>query len=255
MKWQVNSLHNVSIKADYIEDALCFFAEGSIKGFSVKNYKKRQMKLRLEDLANGYDAQIASDFLQFTSKHYLGKIYGKHGERINLDEGEFLIANYLEDLAGFIEASLDKNKEATFGLFDAQFKIHPDEYLRLKSSSEFPENLKDYLQQKATKLFNARRAGNIQIANGMAVSIWSFDDMIVQPRDLVAIKSPTDDKDVVIVEWSDFIGSLLVPYEVVALNGVDECSYLVSGVDESQAAKIIEEFKKTAIDPGLFFGT
>ncbi len=243
--WNRKIPYDVLSKCTDDEENFMFFAKGSIRGCRVYTELKNELTVKLNIYASQKDAEIAYMFLDFISNEYSAKIFGENGElKAGITPEEIMAESSVISGLDFLGAMLSREDHMVLPQWDVPLFVYKSKYEEMKRSGNFPDNFNQYIQEKALKLFQARRAKQIQIPDGRLISTWSFDDTIVLPCDLIVVGTDVESEDYLFVKWDDFIRSEFVSYEVIPLGKDAGDCYFISELDDSLFDQAFEYFDK-----------
>jgi hypothetical protein len=247
---------NPTVKAVMSDDgsSAFFFREGSIRGMSLRRESARHFVARINHCASRADAEMMQDVLLFAIDTYNASVIHEDGKKLKRqDIAADTIYKSVDGFSGFLEAIFAREAYVSLPLDDANSVVYKDEYEDLKSVSNFPQNLIVLLQERAKRLFYARRVNRFQLNDsGFVFSVWDYDDMLVCKTDLIALQNPSDEKDVIFVDWDDFAAHKKVSR--LSLPSVSKDSperwlvYGLGGLESYEAAEFFVSAKSLARD-------
>lgn len=250
-----NPKYDMILKKNEDSKGLYVFGRGSIRGFGIK-FEKKLLKnlvhIRINVFASSTDWEMLYSVISYLTQKLKFKLY-KDGEPFDyksITSEQFVEAGKQQwNLdCSIVDSLLSKEDYIKLPNWDIDVVIYKTQYEGMKKSPDFVILLTKYLQERAYRMMNSRRAGIIEVNSGRRISVWNFDDFITQKVDMVSIINPLDEKDYAFVEWDKFIESEYITYEAIPRDNKGESYFFVEGLPENMRPDIFLYFKGISID-------
>jgi len=250
MNEYLNNTPEISYKCSEDKNAYVLFARGSIRGISVRQEEKNKLNVRCNVLPSDTDSKILYGFLKWIGTDCKGKIVDESG--VKMSGRDLTLADIMSQMAenkqvSLLEGILQTESYVKLPVWDADVVIYKDKFEELKRESDFPESLLAYLQEKSFRIFHARRAQEIKTDRN-TISVWAYDDVIMFPSQLVAVKDPDDENNYIFFPWDHFLSSPEVRSEEIPLGKDKGSYYFISAVDEYRIPQMLEYLKQDFLD-------
>jgi hypothetical protein len=212
------------------------------------------------DTINGF---YHRDFVQYTKRNgerylaYITAMYpeknqcnmttieGKILKRSTINKEYFLRMAEDDQKAGFnlVKTLFEKENYVKFPLWDVDLVIWKDCFEKLNDSN----SLARYLEEKAFRVYFARRAGVITLEGNVQLSVWDFNDVIFGKVNYITISEDVSKEELFFVPWKEFLTSNFVKYDTIPRNKNELPYYFIYGIDRSKVGEAFEYYKTLSI--------
>lgn len=231
------------------KDAYLLFAEGSIRGISVRQEKKNELCIRCNVLTSDTDTGLLHKFLNWLAAAHRARIYHEEGMRVN---GVSLTYEAVKkQLAGnqslgLLEALLSKEEYVKLPVWDADVVVYKDTYNAMKCETGYPANLYEYLEEKAFRVFQARRAKQIKTQYSV-ISVWAYDDALIYPSRIIAVNDPSNENEPVFIAWEYFFTCPYLKYEIIPISEENGSYYFIYEITGTAISDAFSYFNQNTV--------
>ncbi len=175
------------------------------------------------------------------------------------EESEKLITN--QDFKTYIEKRYKDEKElsmqildklveegdsVTLPVFDYDLEIDKDFYIHVKNDENFTEYIFNHLIEKSNRYMYSLRRRTF-VVDEQKVSVWYFDNVLIDEVDYIAVYKDIDSKDPIILPWELFISIEGIKYERVP-KGQNQNGYYIYDVKQDEIEKLYNRIVKLKND-------
>lgn len=217
------------------EKSNMLFAYGCLRGVSVRP-EGEQFHIRVNYFASEMDFKLVGALIRFLLDR--GATVLHEGSKSITHEdtvAQWLAKEIMTDCALF-EMLLMKKKEEYVNIpaWDVPLTLWRSEYEELQGS---PSALHEFLIPKVWRLLHSRRAETLRLNGSSTLTTWSFDDMMTDQTDLVAVPD-LPSEDFLFLTWENFLTLPGLLHETMP-SGSDDIYHFMGGVSEDAIPELL----------------
>lgn len=226
------------------------FSKSSIRGLvitKVEKFLKKDLHIRLSSLSSKSDWLMLYSLIDYINIKNKTKVLeeGKILKRSTINKEYFLRMAEDDQKGGFnlVKTLFEKENYVKFPLWDVDLVIWKDCFDKLNDSN----SLARYLEEKAFRVYFARRAGVITLEGNVQLSVWDFNDVIFGKVNYITISEDVSKEELFFVPWKEFLTSNFVKYDTIPRNKNELPYYFIYGIDRSMVGEAFEYYKTLSI--------
>lgn len=226
---------------------------GSIRGIHITlnhSFIRYWMDIKINAFSSIKDWELFSlliDHLMAISKI---KIYEESEKLITNQDFKTYIEKRYKDEKELSMQILDKLVEegdsVTLPVFDYDLEIDKDFYIHVKNDENFTEYIFNHLIEKSNRYMYSLRRRTF-VVDEQKVSVWYFDNVLIDEVDYIAVYKDIDSKDPIILPWELFISIEGIKYERVP-KGQNQNGYYIYDVKQDEIEKLYNRIVKLKND-------
>jgi hypothetical protein len=231
------------------------FSKGSIRGFNVTFEKKlmfKKLNLRINACASFIDWETLYNFIEFFRGKYRVRLFEEGVLQKPADITNLHFINHAKSeasmMSNLFEKLLENQDYIKLPVWDFDLVIHRNDYDKFKKQQNFIDAISDFLQEKSYRLMHSRRAEIIKVDSGSLISVWNFDDALIESVNYIALSNPSGEDGSIFIKWEDFIHSSFVRLDTIPRDNGQVPYYFIYGIDVKTSFDAFESFKVITVD-------